>query len=176
MINNNFKNITVNQMTASSSSPISDLVINRAGETTSGSSGSLSPYYIYDNWKTSYNADYANVVASENSATKAALFGFGTSDADESADDITVADFADNSNFKLEFGSKSALTVGRHYATFSQTFSYNGASPTTIKEIGLFYKTSTTAGAKLVMFAREVLDQPITVSNGDTFSVSMIIG
>jgi hypothetical protein len=58
-----------------------------------------------------------------------------------------------------------------------QTYTYNGTSQITINEIGLMYKDNRVADeAYMTLVAREVLDSPITVSNGDTFTVSMIIG
>jgi hypothetical protein len=56
------------------------------------------------------------------------------------------------------------------------SFEYTGTSEITIKEIGLFMKVNSTANSKSAMLAREVLDSPITVNNGDIFSVSMVIG
>ncbi len=58
--------------------------------------------------------------------------------------------------------------------TCTKTFTYTGAEPTEIKEIGLF-KCIWNSGQPILM-AREVLATPISVSNGDTFTVTMTIG
>ena len=58
--------------------------------------------------------------------------------------------------------------------TITKTFSYSGSSDVEIKEIGL-YKGVWNSGQPILM-AREVLETPITVSNGDSFVVSMTIG
>lgn len=59
--------------------------------------------------------------------------------------------------------------------TFTKTFTYRGTEPIEIKEIGLF-KSQYYYQNNMCLLAREVLENPISVSNGDTFTVTMVIG
>ncbi len=117
-----------------------------------------------------------NVSILKNGAEQGAIFGFGTSDSTEALSDITVQGFDDNANFTIQNGSKSGASADNPKVTFTETFLYSGESPMEIKEVGLFHKGTSSGGVYPIMVAREVLDNPITVNNGDTFTVSMIIG
>lgn len=87
--------------------------------------------------------------------------------------------FADNV-FTIE---SSNYTVDNSYKPkyiLTITYKYTGADTITISEVGLFSKqnlavTSTDHYAVPLMFAREVLETPITVSNNDVFTVTMVL-
>ena len=88
-------------------------------------------------------------------------------------------------DFKLENIVETNLTaVSAHvYMTddnllLEKIFTYSGAETIAITEIGLYKKVViTSSGAyKNLCFAREVLNTPIMVTNGDTFTVTMAIG
>lgn len=57
------------------------------------------------------------------------------------------------------------------------TYKYTGSDTTNISEIGLFVKLFGTDRTTLhsFMIARDVLPNPITVSNNDIFTVTMVL-
>ena len=56
------------------------------------------------------------------------------------------------------------------------TYRYTGSNTITISEIGLFDKMlSSDRSPHSFMLARDVLETPITVSNGDVFTVTMVL-
>ena len=58
----------------------------------------------------------------------------------------------------------------------TQTMQFTGETATTITEVGLLYKCWYYKNNAQFLLARELLSTPITVNNGDTFTVSMTIG
>lgn len=88
-------------------------------------------------------------------------------------------------DYKLESIIEENLTVVSanenltgNNIVLDKTFTYSGTQDITIAEIGLYKKTivSSTGMYNTICFVREVLDTPITISNGDTFTVTMTIG
>lgn len=64
--------------------------------------------------------------------------------------------------------------------TITYTFRYDGSETATIREVGWLHKrhdyiSQSFVPSQYILFAREVIE-PITVNNGDTFTVSMAIG
>jgi hypothetical protein len=100
------------------------------------------------------------------------VFGFGDGTADT---EYSLANMLDNSQF-VNRGHSATIATNRENDILTMSFEYTGTSEITIKEIGLFMKVNSTANSKSAMLAREVLDSPITVKSGDTFTVSMVIG
>lgn len=72
-------------------------------------------------------------------------------------------------------GGSKQLNQQTGQMTFTKTFTYTGADDADISEIGLF-KCSVSDTNRIFLVAREVLENPIHVSNGDTFTVTMTLG
>ena len=60
--------------------------------------------------------------------------------------------------------------------TIVRTFTYIGSGTTTIKEIGLFQSINIATGTSTpLLIMCKVLENPITVSNGETFTATLEI-
>ena len=111
-------------------------------------------------------------------STGAFILGEGGGDASKS--DINLTTPLDMSDFTAGTMQISPTTVGGVVkSVFQNYYTFTGNSETTIHEVGLTLTTSWSGSGPdtaTVLFAHEVLDSPITVNNGDTFTVSMTIG
>lgn len=83
----------------------------------------------------------------------------------------------DDSQFST-VSSQATTDVRSGQILYTRTMTYNGVEPVEIKEVGFYFnsKGGSSSPSAMVLLAREVLDSPITVHNGDTFTVSMTIG
>lgn len=97
-------------------------------------------------------------------------FMLGTGDTPASVNDYSLAATIEESKFTRSTASVSIQSNGA--LLFTQAFIWNDVE-TEIKEVGIMFEWQ---GHDSVLIAREVLDSPITVNNGDTFTVSMTIG
>lgn len=61
-------------------------------------------------------------------------------------------------------------------ATFTQVWKYNGETEITINEIAFWANYYWNSASRIFIIDRTVLDSPITVNNGDTFTIAMTIG
>ena len=65
------------------------------------------------------------------------------------------------------------VPVGRN---LQKIWSNNTGSPVTVSEVGALIRTSSsTSGGNIVMIERTVLENPVTLANGDTITVSLKI-
>lgn len=176
MLTNNFKQLLIGKIGYSGTAQ-EIRVINRNGDNKSiQSSEDLYGILVtrFGKSKLSQLEGYQEV----NSTTLA----FGSGDTEVTKNDISLAEMIVDTDFVIK--SQSSTNTANNTDVLGQqilgmTFQYNGADAQTIKEVGLFYRRGTPnvfAQYPLIMFAREVLEQPITVNNGDTFTVSMTIG
>ena len=128
-----------------------------------------------------FNLSYSDYAYNPNSnSTKfggAALgFGTGTKDTKLSDYNLEAPILGDVFTPKKSSTVISARCPGS--AIISQGFVYTGESTITITEVGLFnsvYPYSGATAIKRVLMAREVLENPITVSKGQQFVVTMTI-
>ena len=125
-----------------------------------------------------FNLSYSDYAYNPNSdSTKyggAALgFGTGTKDAELSDYNLEAPILGDVFTPKKSSTAISARCPGS--AIISQGFVYTGESTITITEVGLFNSVFDKANIKRVLMAREVLENPITVSKGQQFVVTMTI-
>jgi len=147
--------------------------INRAGTSIPADYQGYNGAYLANNYFG------ALTVAALDAGTAAgnSTFAFGSGDTPANANDYDLASYINDSNFTIiaHSATNSNSQGVDNVLLLSQTLRYGGNSELTIKEFGLFVKMHYTA-VPTVMIAREVLDSPITVNNGDTFTVSMAIG
>ena len=106
-----------------------------------------------------------------NSASKLML---GTGSTTPSKSDYCLASAVDESDFSVSASSKSQTSDKKIVLT--QTYQYNGSGEIAINEIGLVVQVNLMGAGQPLLMARVVLDSPITVHNGDIFTVSMVIG
>lgn len=104
-------------------------------------------------------------------STIGSTFIYGTGNTPVTADDYCLA-----SPITIQSGyTNRSATITTDTMNFKITATmvveWSGAE-TTISEIGMYYGFQDYGW----LLAREVLDSPITVNNGDTFTVSMVIG
>ena len=176
MLTNNFKQLMIGKFGYSGTAR-EVRVINREGVAKSVQN-SEDLYGIlttrFGKQKLSQLEGYAEV----NSTTLA--FGSGTTEVTK--DDIALADMIADADFTIQ--NQSSTNTANNTDTLGQqilemTFQYSGTDTKTINEVGLFYRRGTPnvwTAYPLIMFAREVLEQPITINSGDTFTVSMTLG
>ena len=109
-----------------------------------------------------------------------ATFGLGSGTKEPSVDDFSLESvFADNV-FTVETFNYAVDNSYKPKYVFTITYKYTGADTITISEVGMFTKinlalTSPGHYAAPIMLAREVLETPITVSNNDIFTVTMVL-
>lgn len=176
MINNNYKGIMLY-------APYNDANYPRVKKL----NGTIAqPSSSVSNLKTFLTLKYSDFLSSSNGGC---TFALGTSDTPATANDIvfatdptqpvsesnvsTLIDYTNVSITSAQITRNTSVYDGN--LVYIQTYSYNGGSPLTIREVGLIMHGSYDVGGEFFI-AREVLDSPITVNNGDTFTVSMVIG
>lgn len=104
-----------------------------------------------------------------NSGTFGTYLMIGSGDTAVTTSDTNLSTPLNEADFTRTAATKTFSTDGK--IVLQTTFNWSGAE-TEIKEIGLMVNWN----AHYALLAREVLDSPITVNNGDTFTVSMVIG
>lgn len=125
-----------------------------------------------------YNNDWVGAYAYQytvdaNVSNGSIVIGLGGGTTPVSENDYNLANkYADNL-FETVTGNSAADAYTNGTFTPTKTLRYIGTDPITITEVGLFFNHR---NDKWFLEAREVLDTPLTVSNGDIFTVTMIIG
>ena len=107
-----------------------------------------------------------------------ATFGFGSGTKEPSVDDFSLESvFADNVFTVETFNYNVENNSYKPKYMFTITYKYTGTDTITISEVGMFTKLSISASVTTapLMLARDVLETPITVSNGDVFTVTMVL-
>lgn len=107
----------------------------------------------------------------------------GTGDVEPTYDDY---DMTLDSNLTAISHSYNDTTASSTHDMISRTSTYrnNGNAPITIKEIGLVGFISSTIGSasavydksKMILFARSVLETPITIGVGESYAFTYAIG
>lgn len=130
----------------------------------------------------SYNKKtYYDIMLNENSLNmNGAVFGLGSGTREPSIDDFSLESVFDDNVFIVETFNCVVDNSYKPKYIFTITYKYTGTDTITISEVGMFTKielaaTSTGHYAAPLMLAREVLETPITVSNGDIFTVTMTL-
>ena len=131
----------------------------------------------------------ANIVTTKLSSltsdvnTGRSTFTLGSGNTSESIEDYNLEFPIDETNFTILSNNRAftADNYSNNSVTFSQVWTYAGESAIEIKEIGFVSNISINPGnnvsvPKNFLFDRTVLDNPITVTNGDTFTISLTIG
>lgn len=105
-------------------------------------------------------------------------FGFGTGLKEPTIDDYCLESAINDDVFVSVQGitSYDPNTYGS-VITISQVYKYTGIEPITISEIGLFraVQHEGTRNFSPILLIRDILSNPITVSNGDVFTVTMVL-
>lgn len=113
-----------------------------------------------------------------NGGNNNATFVFGTDDTPATPDDYFINSRIDNNEaFSIISGGyicPADQAWNNQKCILSQIWQYTGNEPVTIKEIGYCVDNST--AEYRIMYDRTVLDSPITVNNGDTFTIALTIG
>ena len=149
--------------------------------------GAISSKYAnnssYMNWTrftTLANMKYTDVYNSTNASASVYLaFVLGSGSTSATSADYFVETPIDETNLTLASVSSTYINLGTVNArrNLSATYTYAGTSALTINEVGLIFKgVEGPYDDSVFLIAREVLDSPITVNQGDTFTVSMVIG
>lgn len=66
-------------------------------------------------------------------------------------------------------------TTNKSSYVITRTFTYTGSSNITITEIGVFHNGRDASNYYAFLLSRELLDTPLTVSPGETFTVTMTL-
>ncbi len=103
----------------------------------------------------------------------AALF-VGTGDKEESLDDIALENIIPDSDLTMS-NAKIELVDGKFVLT--ETFTYIGTNGIIVNEVALYksFACGSSSNVTIICFARQKIE-PLTVSNGDVFTVTMVIG
>ena len=104
-------------------------------------------------------------------------FGFGTGNASPTLQDYSLENAIIDDVFEYQTsGYKLNTDYSFVQSAMTATYRYTGSNTITISEVGLFDKMlSSDRLPHSFMLAREVLETPITVSNGDVFTVTMVL-
>ena len=102
-------------------------------------------------------------------------FTIGSGNSDETFESNALTTPIDETSFRIV-----SATLTKLYSNYEDTKSiitqlweYTGSTPITINEIGLIVEQN---GNIHIMLDRTVLDTPITVNSGDTFTIALTIG
>lgn len=100
---------------------------------------------------------------------------FGTSDTAPTGAEFNL--LSENTNFtQLSFTVATTDEDGKTVVTFTKVAQYTGEETIEIKEAGIFqYLNKNSNTAYWFLMAREVFATPVTVSNGDTITVSISV-
>jgi len=116
------------------------------------------------------------------SAYNGLFFSIGSGITSATIDDYALASNIDLTNFNIITGTNTLTTTDYNDTkrVMSQTWNYSGSTQIEINEIGLFYYwyagTVSPFSNLELMLDRTVLDSPIIVNNGDTFTIALTIG
>ena len=98
----------------------------------------------------------------------------GTGSTAPSRDDINLVAPVTDSDFTVSASSKTLSADQK--TILNQTYQYNGVNEVVIAELGLIASVNYLGVGQPILMARVVLDSPVSVNNGDIFTVSMTIG
>ena len=125
------------------------------------------------------NQSYANRMLDENTSVNSdiCVFGFGTGDTIPTVEDFSLEKAIVDPVFKYQISGYKLNNTEQVQQILTATYKYTGADTISISEIGLFVKIKGVEDSKYypLMLARDVLETPITVSNGDVFTVTMVL-
>ena len=128
------------------------------------------------NWQgtnAAYVKDFGNALL-PNIADGNCTFAFGTGTTKPKTTDYNLAQMIDSSVFTIQ-GKQVTYTSGVDgRLTWVLTLQYTGEPELTITEIGLFCKPF--SSQNFALFARDVLDTPITVKHNQLFVASLCLG
>lgn len=136
---------------------------------------SLSEHNVMKNLMGSWGILSAIDVANVTCEGASALL-IGKNDAEETEDDYTL-DFVPSADLiHLEVTTVTSVSNNKATNTIIRTFIYTGSETITIREVGLFQSINIATGTSTpLLIMRKVLENPITVSNGETFTVTLEI-
>jgi hypothetical protein len=174
MLNRNFANVVVGALSSTQSTGVGDNqcpLTNTSGTSYTSESSSLGPagkiLYSISNIGTSFISVSNNYKSS---------FSIGSGETAESINDYALANPISETDFSIQTGSSTKISSNSQ-RLLTQVWQYNGSSEITIKEVGLFVRVwRSSSEAEITMFDRTVLESPITVNNGDTFTIALTIG
>lgn len=126
------------------------------------------------------NQSYTNSILNENSPINNGIcvFGFGTGNITPTLKDFNLDKIIADPVFVYQTSEyRLNNIVDQVQQIMTATYKYTGSDMTNISEIGLFVKLFGTdrTTPHSFMIARDVLSNPITVSNGDVFTVTMVL-
>lgn len=96
----------------------------------------------------------------------------GTGTNDERLEDFTLESIIPDSDLVIN-GANDSFSEGKFF--FTKTFTYIGVNEITINEIAFYKSLYDGLTPHTFCLARQLI-KPLTVSNGDTFTVTMVIG
>lgn len=98
----------------------------------------------------------------------------GKNAAEEAEDDYTLDFVTDLTH--LNISTITSVAGNKATNTIVRTFIYTGSDSITVKEVGLFQSINTAEGSSIpLLIMRKVLENPITVGSGETFTVTLEI-
>lgn len=118
-------------------------------------------------------AKFKGQVSGSSGSTMGSVIVFGSGSAEVHPDDYKMSEpIPVQGSYRVVSSTTSASTSGMNFTnTLTSVVEWQGDT-TTISEIGLYFGYSDYG----YLLARELLQSPITVNNGDTFTVSMKLG
>lgn len=128
-------------------------------------------YYKLESWFNNFEGKKLN----EGRTGQTSRLSIGTGNTPANIDDyniessVTLADFSIISSSRVLGGTNNKNTV-----TLTQVWQYNGTGSVDVNEIGLFAVSY--GMTKDFILEHTVLDNPISVENGDTFTIALTIG
>ena len=115
----------------------------------------------------------------ENTSTNSGIcvFGFGTGNTIPTIKDFSLEKTIVDPVFVYQTSEYKLNNAEQVQQILIATYKYTGADTISISEIGLFVKLKGIEDSKYYpfMIARDVLANPITVSNNDIFTVTMTL-
>lgn len=167
MVNQNFINLT-------SLKGLVSYDVTKKAKNIDGSDVTLKYDARIDLDRFSYNKQTYYSMINGNSAIL--TFGLGSGTKEPSIDDFSLESVFGDDVFAVETFNHTIDNLYKLRYIFTITYKYTGADTITISEVGMFTKLAKDDNnLTIVMLAREVLETPITVSNGDVFTVTMVL-
>ena len=140
-----------------------------------GSTFRSSSYWMYISLY--YCRSYYSLL-NDNIGSEAFAFGFGTGLKEPTVDDYCLESAINDDVFVTVQGTTAYNpSIYGSDITILQAYKYTGVKPITISEVGLFraVQHENTRKFSPILLMRDVLSNPITVSNGDVFTVTMVL-
>ena len=165
MLNRNFANIMLGMLSINSTGYGDNSIplVNKNGQNVTTASSAYAGKILNH---------IANSTAVKVGSVTNSGFAIGSGTTAETFDDYALANPIDDTNFSVVAASRGKNSSDQS-VILQQIWQYNGTSEIQINEIGLF---ADCFGGIVAMFDRTVLDSPITVNNGDTFTIALTIG